>query len=114
MKNTVLPAATSPRSSSTVELSEDPGLGPGYLSTIPRESGKLAEPAIPPTGFVAVQGPRPETVSATGMVVVAYALFWLAVFAFVYRTWRAQQALSQRIDDLSRRIPKDPETKSLT
>lgn len=57
--------------------------------------------------FVAVTGPESEQVSASGMVVAAYGLFWLIVFAVVVLTYRSQVKLTARIAELEKKLPKD-------
>jgi hypothetical protein len=57
--------------------------------------------------FVAVTGPESEQVSASGMVVGAYGLLWVIVFAVVAATYRSQAKLIQRIADIEKRLSKD-------
>ncbi len=57
--------------------------------------------------FVAVTGPESEQVSASGMVVAAYGIFWLVVFAVVVLTYRSQLKLTARIAELEKRLPKE-------
>jgi len=57
--------------------------------------------------FVAVTGAESEQVSASAMVLGAYGLFWLIVFAMVAMTYRSQAKLLVRIADLEKRLPRD-------
>lgn len=54
--------------------------------------------------FVAVSGSESEQVSASGMVVTAYGLFWLLAVAFVYLTFRSQARLQARLGELEKRL----------
>lgn len=53
--------------------------------------------------FRPVQGGG-ETTSATAMLVSAYIVLWVILFGFVLLTYRRQQALSKRIEDLGRAL----------
>jgi hypothetical protein len=66
-----------------------------------------AEPTERAEQFVAVSGPESEQVSASGMVVGAYGLFWLIVFAVVGQTYRSQAKLMLRIADIEKKLSKD-------
>jgi hypothetical protein len=56
--------------------------------------------------FIAVAGPESEQVSASGMVVAAYGLFWLIVFAVVVQTYWSQVKLAARVAELEKKLPK--------
>jgi hypothetical protein len=56
--------------------------------------------------FVKVEGGGPERTSAEGSVVLAYSLMWAIMVTFVWRTLKAQAALSVQTDDLMRAIEK--------
>jgi CcmD family protein len=53
--------------------------------------------------FVPVQGAG-ETTSAEQILVLAYACFWLVVFAFVYLTRRKQVELEVRLDAIEKAL----------
>lgn len=59
--------------------------------------------------FVAVTGPETEQVNASMMVVVAYGLFWVLAFGFVYMTYRSQLRLAAKVAEIEKKLPKDPE-----
>lgn len=56
--------------------------------------------------FVKVEGGGPERTSAEGSVILAYSLMWAIMVTFVWRTLKAQAALSIQTDDLMRAIDK--------
>lgn len=74
-------------------------------------SGVTAQQAAPQspdsraTSFQAVQG-EPEHYSGEMLLVSAYALVWVFLFAWVAFVWRKQNALDGRLDDLEREIAK--------
>jgi hypothetical protein len=47
-----------------------------------------------------------ENDSGTILVVEAYAVLWVILFAFIWRTWRSQRTIDQRVDDLSAEVAK--------
>lgn len=49
-----------------------------------------------PSEFTAVTGGGNET-SASGMLVAAYAVFWLLLLAFIALSWKRQRELSTRL-----------------
>lgn len=57
--------------------------------------------------FAAVSGPDVEQVSASGMVIWAYGLFWVIVLVLVAQTYRGQTKLLARIAELEKKLPKD-------
>jgi CcmD family protein len=68
------------------------------------------EPSAHPTDdrattFQAVQG-APEHYSGEVLLVTAYAVLWLIVFAFVVLAWRRQNRINARLDALEREIDK--------
>jgi CcmD family protein len=77
------------------------------MNTPAPSSSTLLSPANP-TGradeFRPVAGGEPEVTSATVMLIVAYALFWALVFAFVVRTWQNQRRTERRLSELERQL----------
>ena len=57
------------------------------------------------TSFQAVQGER-EHYSGEVLLVSAYAVAWVVLFAWVVMAWRKQGALDVRLRDLEREIEK--------
>jgi hypothetical protein len=51
------------------------------------------------TEFVPV-GATPETTSAETLLVAAYVLMWAALLVFVFLTWRKQNRIETRIQEL--------------
>ena len=58
------------------------------------------------TSFQAVQGNQTEQYSGATLLVSAYAIVWLVLFAWVALVWRKQAAVSARLDDLERILDK--------
>lgn len=58
--------------------------------------------------FVAVEGGQ-ETASAGGLLVAAYILMWVAVFAFVWMTKKRLGGISSRLSDLELALKKADE-----
>lgn len=86
------------------DLSQDPGLGPG-TQTAPVNSRTLsAAPEGRSSEFVAVTGVEAESTSATTMLVTAYALFWVLLLGFAWMTWRRQQRLAERLNQIELRV----------
>ncbi|MDP9000675.1 MAG: CcmD family protein [Myxococcota bacterium] len=57
------------------------------------------------TSFQAVQG-EPEHYSGETLLVTAYALIWMILFAWIAILWRKQSALDTRLAGLEREIDK--------
>jgi CcmD family protein len=55
-------------------------------------------------GFQAVGANEKETVPGGTLLVVAYALAWLAIFGYLALIWRRQAQVQLDLDDLSRRV----------
>lgn len=48
--------------------------------------------------------------AASSLLVTAYVLMWALLFGFLVTTWRRQQALDRRLNDLEKAVAKaDPE-----
>ena len=88
------------------DVSRDPGLGPDVRKPPPDSESLAASPEERSTQFVAVTGPERQNTSATTMLVTAYALFWLLLMVFIWMTWRRQQRLSNRLQQLESQIAK--------
>jgi CcmD family protein len=58
------------------------------------------------TTFQAVEGNKTEQYSGTTLLVSAYAILWVVVFAWVALVWRKQSALDARLEDLERVLEK--------
>ncbi len=58
------------------------------------------------TTFQAVQGNGTEQYSGGALLVAAYAVLWVVVFAWVALVWRKQRTLDTRLADLEREIDK--------
>jgi len=58
------------------------------------------------TEFQAVQGNAGEQYSGGTLLVSAYAVVWVIVFAWVALVWRKQRALDGRLADLERVLDK--------
>jgi len=54
------------------------------------------------TTFQAVQGNQGEQYSGAVLLVSAYAILWVILFAWIALVWRKQSALSTRLEDLER------------
>jgi hypothetical protein len=57
------------------------------------------------TEFVPFTG-NEETSSAGNLLVMAYLLMWAMVFGFLFLTWRRQQKIDSRLDELQRALKK--------
>jgi len=88
------------------DVSQDPGLGPDVRNPGIEARAVEASPESRVTQFVAVSGPNQESTSATTMLVTAYSLFWLLLFGFVWMTWRRQQQLTSRLQQLESQLTK--------
>ena len=56
-------------------------------------------------GFVPIDQLKPrEELPAAPLVMAAYAVAWLVVFAYVWSLWRRLQKVEQEIADVSRRV----------
>ncbi len=58
------------------------------------------------TTFQAVQGNAGEQYSGTTLLVTAYAVLWIVLFAWIALVWRKQRALAARLDDLEHVLDK--------
>lgn len=63
------------------------------------------------TDFVAVEGGA-EQYSGGNLLVVAYAIIWIAVFAWIFLLWRKQRALTQRLDGLQAAIDRTADVRA--
>jgi hypothetical protein len=52
------------------------------------------------TEFTAVQGNPTEQYNGATLLVAAYAVLWVVVFAWIGLVWRKQRALDERLADL--------------
>lgn len=86
------------------DISQDPGLAPSLRSPSASPQVTVASPASRNTEFVAVSGPAGESTSASAMLVMAYALFWVILVVFVWLTWLRQQRLAERLQQLETRL----------
>jgi hypothetical protein len=58
------------------------------------------------TEFQAVQGNAAEHYSGEVLLVTAYAVLWVVIFAWVGLVWRKQRGLDDRLADLERVLDK--------
>jgi len=58
------------------------------------------------TEFQAVQGNPTDQYSGAVLLVAAYAVLWVVVFAWIGLVWRKQRALDTRLADLERVLDK--------
>jgi CcmD family protein len=58
------------------------------------------------TEFQAVQGNPTEQYSGGTLLVVAYAVLWVVLFAWIAAMWRKQRGLDGRLADLERVLDK--------
>jgi CcmD family protein len=58
------------------------------------------------TDFQAVQGNPTEQYSGATLLVTAYAVLWVVIFAWIGMVWRKQRALDARLADLERVLDK--------
>jgi CcmD family protein len=58
------------------------------------------------TTFQPVQGNAAEQYSGATLLVSAYAVLWVVLFAWIALVWRKQSALAARIGDLERVLEK--------
>jgi CcmD family protein len=58
------------------------------------------------TSFQAVQGNAGEQYSGTTLLVTAYAVLWVLLFAWIALVWRKQSGIAARLDELEREIGK--------
>lgn len=64
------------------------------------------------TEFIATTGGA-ETTSAESLLITAYILMWLLVFGFVWASWRRQNRLDSRLDDLEKALAsQNPESQN--
>jgi CcmD family protein len=61
------------------------------------------------TTFQAVQGNQGEQYSGATLLVAAYSVLWVVLFAWVALVWRKQSALNARIADLEQVLDKAAE-----
>ncbi len=67
------------------------------------------QPAAPndrSTEFQAVQGNPTEQYSGEALLVAAYAVLWVILFAWIGLVWRKQRGLDARLGDLERVLDK--------
>ena len=64
------------------------------------------QPSDRATTFQAVQGNATEQYSGATLLVTAYAVLWIVMFAWVALVWRKQRTLDARIADLEGVIQK--------
>ena len=55
------------------------------------------------TEFVAVQGGA-DTTSASTLLVSAYVVMWALLLGFLFLTWRRQQRIEARLEELDRAL----------
>jgi hypothetical protein len=101
------PSANAP-AAQREDLAKDPGLVPGLVDASGvREVANRPVPADRKDVFVAVTGAEAQhETSATGLVVAAYGLFWLILFALVWLTYRSQERLKRRIVEVENMLAK--------
>jgi hypothetical protein len=58
------------------------------------------------TSFQAVQGNAAEQYSGATLLVSAYAVLWVVLFAWIALVWRKQSAIAARVGDLERVLEK--------
>jgi CcmD family protein len=58
------------------------------------------------TTFQPVQGNAGEQYSGTTLLVSAYAVLWIVLFAWIAIVWRKQSGLASRLGDLERVLDK--------
>ena len=73
-----------------------------------------AENPSPPNTQESLEGFRSDvgggnTTSAEGVLVAAYILFWVLVFAFIAITWKRYRQTSARLDSLEADLKNRPE-----
>jgi CcmD family protein len=61
------------------------------------------------TTFQAVQGNQGEQYNGATLLVAAYSVLWIVLFAWVALVWRKQSALNARIADLEQVLDKAAE-----
>jgi CcmD family protein len=65
-----------------------------------------ATPSERATSFQPVQGNAGEQYRGTTLLVTAYAVLWVVLFAWIAIVWRKQSALAARLGDLERVLDK--------
>jgi hypothetical protein len=58
------------------------------------------------TSFEPVQGNAGEQYSGTALLVTAYAVLWVLLFAWIALVWRKQSGIAARLGELERAIDK--------
>jgi hypothetical protein len=58
------------------------------------------------TSFQPVQGNAGEQYSGTALLVTAYAVLWVLLFAWIALVWRKQSGIAARLGELERVIDK--------
>ncbi len=58
------------------------------------------------TTFQAVEGNQGEQYNGATLLVTAYGVLWVVLFAWIALVWRKQSALASRLDDLERVLDK--------
>lgn len=69
------------------------------------QASSESQPSQRSTEFVPFAGNQ-ETSSAEGLLVTAYVLMWAVVFAFLFVSWRRQQRIDARLDELNKALAK--------
>jgi CcmD family protein len=63
------------------------------------------QPPTPPEGFVPMQTVPPhEQLPAAPLVIAAYAVAWMAVFAYLWSMWQRLGRVERELADVSRRV----------
>jgi CcmD family protein len=110
------PLGRAPESGAPAKPDLDVGADPGLMPEL-RTGSELPKgtPATQPQGpdersteFVAVEGGQ-ESTSAEALLVSAYAVMWVLLLAFVFFTFRRQQAVESRLAELERAVSGDGE-----
>jgi CcmD family protein len=76
-----------------------------------QESAADRAPADRATTFQPVQGPQAEHYSGEVLLVSAYAILWMILFAWIALLWRRSSRLDSRLDELERVIDRAAEAK---
>lgn len=86
------------------DASQDPGLGPGTQRSRIDSHSLPSAPEGRSSEFVAVSGSEAEATSATVMLVTAYSVFWALLLVFWFMTWRRQQRMADRLQQIESRV----------
>jgi CcmD family protein len=74
-------------------------------------SAERGAPGDRATTFQPVQGPQAEHYSGEVLLVSAYAILWVILFAWIALLWRKSSRLDSRLDELERVIDRAAEAK---